>query len=703
MWKSFLAFVAVTTLASHSALAQKSYPMLMSLSPAAVQVGQTSEHKVESRYSMFGANQVLISGEGVTGEVITPMELGKDGKEPAMTQIKLKFTVAVEATTGVRDFRIIGPTGPSTVGQIVITRDPVVVEDPKNDTQETAQAVVAPGTICGCVEKAEDVDFYRFKVEQPTSLTFHCLAMRLEDRIHDLQTHVDPIIAIRSAKTGSTLVAADNTFAADPFLSHAFEPGEYLLEVRDVRYQGNKYWNYVIEVSNRPFISQVYPTIVGVGQITPLQLVGSNVTEAPAVDYPAPGQLPDAGDASCTLDVSLSSNGSPLNPVPVVVTTLPVTLEPAGENNTFATAAPIAVPSAVSGRIETEADIDCYAFDARKDERISIEVLARRNGSALDSIVRLLNDKGNPVIENDDLRQWGRRTLQDSLIENWTVPADGRYTIEVRDVHLRGGADYVYGLEITHATPRFDLVMDTDKSWLTPGSCAAIFVRAVRRNGFDGEVQLHIEGLPEGVSATCGKILPGKAVDGCIVLEAAADAKPVVANVRIRGTSTMTKEGQEPISLESIAQPMQEIYMPGGGRSHYPVEMHTVAVGQPSDIRDVRLSNYDVVLKPGESVKIDVELTRAEGFDKNVTLDLLYQHLSSVFANTLPAGVTIDAKNSQTLLTGTNSKGSITLTAAKDANPVDHHQCCVMANVSINFVMKATYSSRPLAISVVAP
>lgn len=180
MWKSVVAFVAVTTLVSHSALAQKSYPMLMSLSPAAVQVGQTSEHTVESRYSMFGANQVLISGEGVTGEVVTPMELGKDGKEPALTQIKLKFTVAAEAMTGVRDFRIIGPTGPSTVGQIVITRDPVIVEDPKNDTQETAQAVVAPGTICGCVEKAEDVDFYRFTVEQPASLTFHCLAMHLK-------------------------------------------------------------------------------------------------------------------------------------------------------------------------------------------------------------------------------------------------------------------------------------------------------------------------------------------------------------------------------------------------------------------------------------------------------------------------------------------------------------------------------------------
>ena len=688
--------------AATTANAQRSYPMLMNLSPAAAQRGQTSEHTVESRYSMFGANQVLISGEGIAGEVVTLMELGKDGKEPALTQVKLKFTVAPEAMPGVREFRIIGPTGPSTIGQLVITRDAVIVEDPQNDTQETAQDVAIPGTLCGCVEKAEDVDFYRFTIEQPASLTFHCLAMRLEDRIHDLQTHVDPIITIRHAKTGTTLAAADNNFAADPFLLYSFERGEYLLEVRDVRYQGNKYWNYVIEISNRPFVSQVYPAMVGVGQTTQLQLVGEHLTDAATVEYVAPAVLSNPGVESCTFHVSLASNGNTMNPVPLTVTNLPVTTEADGDNNTLAVAAALSIPAAVSGRIEVDSDIDCYAFDAKKDERISIEVRARRNGSALDSVVRVLNDKGVSVIENDDLRQWGRRTLQDSMIENWTVPADGRYTLEIRDIHLRGGANFIYGLEVTRATPKFDLVLDTDKSWLTPGSCTAIFVRVVRRNGFDGEIQLHVAGLPEGVAATCGRILAGTAVDGCIVLEAAGDAKQLAANICVRGTSVVTTAGEEPATITSVAQPMQEIYMPGGGRSHYPVEMHTVSVGQPSDIRDVKLSTDSVTLKPGESVKIDVELVRAEGFDKNVTLDVLYQHLSSVFANTLPAGVTIDAKKSQTLLTGTKNNGSITLIAAKDARPVDRQQCCIMANVSINFVMKATYSSRPITVTVIA-
>jgi hypothetical protein len=145
---------------------------------------------------------------------------------------------------------------------------------------------------------------------------------------------------------------------------------------------------------------------------------------------------------------------------------------------------------------------------------------------------------------------------------------------------------------------------------------------------------------------------------------------------------------------------MQEIYMPGGGRSHWPVEMHTVAVGRASDVLLVKLSTHDVSLKPGESATIDVEIVRNTGFDKNITLDVLYQHLSSKFANTLPEGVTVDTKKSQTLLTGTNSKGSITLTAAATAPSASRQLCSVMANVSINFVMKATYSSDPLFVTV---
>jgi hypothetical protein len=42
----------------------------------------------------------------------------------------------------------------------------------------------------------------------------------------------------------------------------------------------------------------------------------------------------------------------------------------------------------------------------------------------------------------------------------------------------------------------------------------------------------------------------------------------------------------------------------------------------------------------------------------------------------------------------------LTLTAAKDAPPTDKQQAVVVAHVALNFVMKWTYASRPLTISV---
>ena len=140
-----------------------------------------------------------------------------------------------------------------------------------------------------------------------------------------------------------------------------------------------------------------------------------------------------------------------------------------------------------------------------------------------------------------------------------------------------------------------------------------------------------------------------------------------------------------------------------GGRNHWPVHTHAVNVGERSDIRSIQLSTQAVTLKPGGSTTIKVNFERAPGFTKNVTLDVMFQHLGTVYGNSLPKGVTIDAGASKTLITGKANQGQIVLKAAKDAPPVKMQQVSVMANISINFVMKATFSSPPLMVTVTKP
>jgi hypothetical protein len=696
------ALLAALILLSASTLrAQTSYPMLMGLKPLAVRIGATTECEVNARYNLFGGYQVLVSGSGVTGEVV-PSDAKPDEKapekKPEVPKLKLRFTTAADAVTGVRTFRVATPQGASTVGTLVVTRDPIIEEADGNDSLAGAQPVSLPATLCGTFEKAEDVDYFKFNVPAAGGWTFHVWSSRCENQIHDLQEHSDPILTLRNA-AGTVLAQNDNYYFADPLLHYQFTAaGDYYLEIRDVRYHGNGDWRYAIEAHQRPFVTNVHPLAVTPGTAQRLELIGYNL---PA-DATALVSLPPE-TANGPIWVNLPLPAETTSAAPVVVSRLPAGIEADGDNNTPARAQPIAVPSGTSGRIAAEADVDCFSFDAKQGERFSFEVIARRHQSMLDPVVRILNAQGGAVSEGDDLNT-GRFIHADSLLENWAAPADGKYTVEVRDLHLRGGPAFVYCLQVTKSEPYFLLDMDSDKTLLSPGTGGAIFVRVYRKDGFEGDVQLAVDGLPPGVTASCGRILAGEK-DGSIVLMAAADTPRGATNITVRGVASLpaADPAQPPKQLTAVAEPLQEIYMPGGGRYHFPADMHTVSVGDVMDLKGVKLSTNRVTLKPGQSQKLDITIERREGFKGNVTLDLLFQHLGSIYGNSLPPGVTIDEKQSQTLLTGEQSQGHITLVAAADAKPVENQQVAVMANVSINFVMKFTYAAEPVLVTVAAP
>src|SRR5262249_42890445 len=85
-----------------------------------------------------------------------------------------------------------------------------------------------------------------------------------------------------------------------------------------------------------------------------------------------------------------------------------------------------------------------------------------------------------------------------------------------------------------------------------------------------------------------------------------------------------------------------------------------------------------------------VTITRRADYDKSVSLDVLLQHLGSVYGNPLPPGVTIDAGKSKTLI-GTGNSGHIVLKAAANAAPIEKVPVSGLAHVSINFVVKIRY------------
>jgi hypothetical protein len=657
---------------------------------------QTASVEKPLKRSALTQKSLAVQKVSTTKKPAAARSAKKQRQRPQADSLTVRFHADADALPGVRDFRVATTHGASTVGQLVVVQDPVVAETAgDNNSLEKAQSIPIPSAVCGAIDQGEDRDYYKFHVEAGKSLVFRVRGMLLEDRIHDLQNHLDPILTLRGPN-GSTIAVADNDIAGDPLLCQRFDrTGDYTLEIRDVRYKGDRDWVYCIEINDRPFVRAVFPLGVAAGKSATLAPIGYQMPAAKSIEWTVPrGWTAGLHEMQLPLGTRLA------NPTEVVVSDVPLVNETSGPHDTVKSAQSVTTPAGINGRLLKEGESDIFAFQAKRGQALSFEVFSRRAGSPLDSAIRILDARGRTLLEGDDSPEEGRLSA-DASIEGWSPPADGTYAIEIRDLLQRGGAEFVYFLKITRAEPRFELTLDTDKTELSPGTSGVIFVNTVRRNGFSGDISLAVDGLPTGVTAFCSHIPAGQR-DGCVILTAAANTKPSIDNIVVRGSATQKRADGAIATLTALALPMQEIYLPGGGRGHMPVESHAVAVGETGDLRSVKLSTNSITLKPGSTARVEVVIERAPGFSDNVILDPKFDHLGRIYGDTLPLGVDLDAKASKTLLTGTETRGYLTFRALPTAKPVEKRPVSVMANVSINFVMKATYSSQPLFITTLA-
>lgn len=668
--------------------AQTSYPMITHTTPVAVQRGTTAEITVEGQMNFFGVYKALFEGTGLTAEVVgTPPSKTNPPQRPVVRSVKVKITVAPDAPLGVREYRLVSSIGLSSIGQLIVVDDLVVQEKGDNNTRDKANPIPVPSVVCGRIEAAEDVDFFKFHADAGQTLTFEIYCARLQDKIHDLQKHADPLIALFDAE-GRELAANDDFYFADSLLSYKFaQAGDYYIQVRDSKYDGDPRWVYALLVTNRPYASHVFPMAGNPGQTITVEPVGSAKAVQSRISLPVPSE---AGIREVVLDVG----GVKTNPVGFVVSPLPQVMEQE-PNDTPEQAQRVTIPCGINGRIGVKRDLDHYVFQATKGKAIRFEVKARRFGTALrsslDSVLDIMTPKGAVLANNDD-------TFGKDAALVFTPPADGNYILRIRDLNSKGDETAVYYIEADFTQPDFTLRCDPDKAMIGPGSSTSWFVHLVRANGFEGPVNVEVKGLPKGVTVN-PLTIPPTMTQGLLVLTAAADAPHDASNIEVVGTATIKLPDGKTETLVRRVTPNQEIYSPGGGRARFDVNLQSVAVTEASDILKVEVSPASVTLKPGEEVRIDVTIHRRPDYDKSISLDVMLRHLNQMFGNPLPPGVTLVEGKSKTLL-GTTSKGHIVLKAAPNAAPIENVPISVLCHVSINFVVKVSYSSPPIPVSI---
>lgn len=105
-----------------------------------------------------------------------------------------------------------------------------------------------------------------------------------------------------------------------------------------------------------------------------------------------------------------------------------------------------ALPIVVNGTLDG-AERDRYRFQAAPGERIVLEVEARRVGSAIDPVLRLLDGEGSEIASNQE----GPGIDVDARLD-WQPPEAGEYVVEVHDARYSDQRRNFYRLKLIAAS-----------------------------------------------------------------------------------------------------------------------------------------------------------------------------------------------------------------------------------------------------------
>ena len=267
----------------------------------------------------------------------------------------------------------------------------------------------------------------------------------------------------------------------------------------------------------------------------------------------------------------------------------------------------------------------------------------------------------------------------------------------------RGGERFFYHLRVEPAGTDFEVHGEYYYAQIAPATRMIWFARINRINGFDGPVEMHVDGLPPGVSFVPVTIPPG--MDHCaLILEATADAKIDATLARVWGRGTITDVDGKPREVTREGHVTCELQSTGGSQGRWPIRTQLVGVTEPLDLVKVEATPDEITLAPGEKAEIAVRIERNKGFDESVSLAMAFKYFSNTLGAQLPPGVKVAQESTARLNKGV-AEGKIILeaeTGKKRPPPVERLPIAVIARVSITFSITTNYASNPIYLTIPA-
>ncbi|MEW6302574.1 MAG: PPC domain-containing protein [Verrucomicrobiota bacterium] len=392
---------------------------------------------------------------------------------------EFKVTLPADAPVGIAAVRVANGKGVSSLHLMMVDDLPSVADNGTNNSAKAAQPLTLRMAVDGQCESYQ-MDYYKFTAKKGQRVSVEVVAQRLGSAL-------DPFVRLLDA-AGRELAFSDDApgLGRDCRFAHTFAAaGEYVVEVRDMVYQGGAKHRYRLRLGDFPFIATPFPLAVQEGQSAEVAFVGPDADALRAVRVNAPhdatglmlsARLPRGAGSGFT--------SLPLSPMKELVESEP--------NNTAELATEAGLPCAVSGRFDRAGDDEWIEFTARKDQKLVIDG-RRLFGSPSELFLTLHNAKGDKLAETK-LNNEGEG---EALLAH-TCKEDGVHRLRVTELARRGGAEYTWRVELKPSAG-FDLTTDVDKVEAEAGGTFTLKVTADRRD-YEGPIALEVRGLGEGVT-----------------------------------------------------------------------------------------------------------------------------------------------------------------------------------------------------------
>jgi len=467
-------------------------------------------------------------------------------------KVGYRLKVPAEGQVGIGAVRVVSSSGASSLLFFMIDDLPTQPRMAAKHSASEARAMPEAGAVEGACEALAS-DFYVIEGKRGRRVSIEVVANRLGSRL-------DPVIRL-IGPDGREVGFCDDFpgIAPDCMLAHTFEAdGKYVVEVRDVNYEGGAKYYYRMRVGDFPLVTCAFP------------VVGQRGTEQPqhfSFEGAAGARLDRSGikipQTARRVPIGLANPGGMGSGFASILGADAADFVAREPNHQINSAAGISLPVEISGRFSVAGQKDYYAFVGNRGDRVRVRGQSRSIGSACELEVAIIGADGRKVPEPKPPVEAKKPAADAPALPTFAeeeqveaqIPADGEYYIVARNIGAGAGTGMVYRLVVEHG-PDFALAADSDKVDVPAGGSARMKVSCVRK-GFAGRIRLSLE---DGTGWEAGDafIEAGK-MEGEIEIkgvDGAVDKSSI--NLRIVGTATINDAERE--HFASTAAALQKVY-----------------------------------------------------------------------------------------------------------------------------------------------